>query len=76
MSDVLPLSAKLNSLPIGHLQQSARLKKRCLELMDPPLCIPEFFSSVKPIQILPMLRHWGNIKMWHDIAIFCMMGVH
>ncbi len=46
-------------------------KKWCLQLMDPPpLCIPMFSSNVKPMQILPMLRHGGNIKIWCDIGRF------
>ena len=38
--------------------------------MDPPLCIPMFYSSVKPTQILRMLRHGGSIKMWRDSGHF------
>ena len=38
--------------------------------MDPPLCIPMFSSCAKPMQILPMLRHGGNIKIWRSIGWF------
>ena len=43
--------------------------------MDPPFCIQMCSSSLKQMQILPMLLHRGNLKLWHDIGwIFVSWG--
>jgi hypothetical protein len=36
----------------------------------PEVCIQMCTSRIKPIKILPLLCHGGNLKMWHDIGWF------
>ena len=43
--------------------------------MDPHFLL-QCSSPVKTMQIMPMLRHRGNIKMWHDIGQFFVSQGH
>lgn len=62
ISYVLLLSAKLDSSPIGHLQQQARLKKT-LQLMDPPSMyskeLPPCETNAKFANVMPLGQPYG-----------------
>ena len=68
-SDVVQLSAKLDSFPISFHQQWARSKKNPA-IEGPPLCIQKCASRIKPMQILQMLHHGDDLKIWRDIGRF------
>ena len=46
-----------------------RKKEHC-NWWTPPLCIQRCSSSWTPMQILQILCHGGNLKLWRDIARF------
>ena len=46
-----------------------RKKEHC-NWLTPPLCIQRCSSNLTPMQILQMLRHGGNLKLWCDIGQF------